>query len=51
LPDDLIAHAGLKDRVVYVGMGTKFQIWEPARFEEMRAARLKRALASLGGVV
>jgi MraZ protein len=51
MPDDLIAHAGLKDRVVFVGMGTKFQIWEPARFEEMRTARLKRALASLGGVV
>ncbi|MGA7712708.1 MAG: hypothetical protein WCA81_12455 [Rhizomicrobium sp.] len=50
LPDDLIAHAGLKDRVVYVGMGIKFQIWEPARFEEMRTARLERALASLGGV-
>jgi MraZ protein len=49
LPDDLIAHAGVKDRVVYVGMGTKFQIWEPDRFEEMRAARLKRALATLGG--
>ena len=49
LPDELIAHAGVKDRVVYVGMGTKFQIWEPARFEEVRAARLKRALASLGG--
>jgi MraZ protein len=49
LPDDLIAHAGVKDRVVYVGMGTKFQIWEPDRFEEMRTARLKRALASLSG--
>ncbi len=49
LPDELIAHAGVKDRVVYVGMGTKFQIWEPTRFEEMRAARLKRALASLTG--
>jgi transcriptional regulator MraZ len=49
LPDDLIAHAGLKDRVVYVGMGTKFQIWEPVRFETMRAERLKRALASLSG--
>lgn len=46
LPDELIAHAGLKDRVVFVGMGTKFQIWEPARFEEMRTARLKQALAA-----
>jgi len=46
LPDELIAHAGLKDRAVFVGMGTKFQIWEPERFEAMRAARLKQALAA-----
>lgn len=45
LPEDFIAHAGLKDRVTFIGMGTKFQIWEPERFAEMRAARLKRALA------
>ena len=49
LPVAFIAHAALKDSVVFVGMGTKFQIWEPVRFAEMRAARLKRALASLGG--
>jgi len=36
----------LKDGVVFVGMGTKFQIWEPARFEEVRKARLKEALAA-----
>ncbi|HEY0281725.1 MAG TPA: hypothetical protein VGC27_03765, partial [Rhizomicrobium sp.] len=46
LPEELIAHAGLKDGVVFVGMGTKFQIWEPARFAEVRAARLKEALAA-----
>ena len=51
LPEDLIAHAGLAERVVFVGMGTKFQIWDPARFETMRAERLKRALAVLGGAV
>ena len=45
LPEDLIAHAGLKDRVVFVGMGSKFQIWEPDRFDAMRAERLARALA------
>ena len=27
-------------------MGTKFQIWEPARFQEIRAERLKQALAA-----
>lgn len=46
LPGELIAHAGLNDGVVFVGMGTKFQIWEPAQFEEIRAARLKEALAA-----
>ena len=46
LPEELIAHAGLTDGVVFVGMGTKFQIWEPARFAEIRAARLKEALAA-----
>ncbi len=45
LPDELIAHAGLKDRVTFIGMGTKFQIWEPERFAVMRDERLKRALA------
>ena len=45
LPEDLIAHAGLKDRVTFIGMGQKFQIWEPERFAAMRAERLKRALA------
>jgi MraZ protein len=49
LPDDLIAHAGLKDRAVFVGMGSKFQIWEPGRFETVRAERLKQALAAFNG--
>jgi MraZ protein len=46
LPEELIAHAGLTDGVVFVGMGTKFQIWEPARFKEIRAERHKQALAA-----
>jgi len=44
LPDEMIAHAQLKERVTFVGMGTKFQIWNPEKFEMMRAERLKRAL-------
>src|ERR1700733_15381502 len=32
LPDDFIAHAGLKDKITFVGMGRKFQIWESDRF-------------------
>ena len=50
LPDDMIAHAGLKERVVFAGMGTKFRIWEPGRFEEMRGAALKRALEAFNKV-
>ena len=44
LPDEMIALAGLKDRVMFVGMSVKFQIWEPVRFQEMTAAVLKRAV-------
>ena len=37
LPEALRAHAGLSTSVTFVGLGTKFQIWEPVRFEERRA--------------
>jgi MraZ protein len=37
LPDALRAHAGLSTQVAFVGLGTKFQMWEPARFEARRA--------------
>jgi MraZ protein len=49
LPDDFIAHAGLKDRVTFVGMGRKFQIWDSERFAPVQAERLKRALAQRAG--
>jgi len=45
LPDDLIAHAGLKERVNFVGLGRKFQIWDAERFAAMRAEKLARARA------
>jgi len=47
LPDELIARAGFKDRVMFVGMGIKFRIWEPVRLEEMNAA-LERANSPAG---
>ena len=46
LTDEMIAHAGLKDRVTFVGMGRKFQIWDSERFAPVLAERLKRALAA-----
>ena len=36
LPESLRAHAGLTTQVTFVGLGDKFQMWEPARFAERR---------------
>lgn len=36
LPEGLRSHAGLDGKVAFVGLGDKFQMWEPARFEERR---------------
>ena len=36
LPEALRAHAGLSAQVTFVGLGDKFQIWQPERFTERR---------------
>ncbi len=36
LPEELRNHAGLKTHVTFVGLGDKFQIWEPHAFQERR---------------
>jgi MraZ protein len=36
LPEALRAHAGLSTSVAFVGLGDKFQMWEPGRFEQRR---------------
>jgi MraZ protein len=44
LSETLKAHAGIGDRVTFVGQGYKFQIWEPDRFiayREEAKARLR----------
>jgi MraZ protein len=43
LTDELKAHAGITDAVAFVGMGHKFQIWEPQRFR----AHLAKATATV----
>jgi MraZ protein len=32
LTESLKVHAGIRDAVTFVGLGHKFQIWEPERF-------------------
>lgn len=54
LPEALRAHAGIDSQVTFVGLGEKFQIWEPGRFLERRErARAKvqdhRKLLGSGG--
>jgi len=36
LPENLRAHAGLTTQVTFVGLGDKFQMWEPGRFADRR---------------
>lgn len=36
LPDDLSKHAGIDEMAAFVGMGRKFQVWEPAALEQRR---------------
>ena len=47
LPDALIAHAGLKDRVVFVGKVHKFQIWDAERFAGIEAEAVARVKAKM----
>ena len=42
LPDGLIAYAGLKDKVAFVGMSSKFQIWDAERQAAIEAESLVR---------
>ena len=43
LPEDLRAHAKLEGEVAFVGLGQKFQIWQPGAFEAFRAEARERA--------
>ncbi|WP_343562347.1 division/cell wall cluster transcriptional repressor MraZ [Kiloniella sp. b19] len=45
LPPDLLEHAGLTDRVAFVGMGDLFQIWHPDRLAEKKKEARERARA------
>ena len=51
LPEALRAHASIEDFVTFVGLGGKFQLWEPGRFAAHQAkarARVRDYLESFG---
>ena len=43
LPEGLRRHAGVEGQITFVGLGDKFQMWEPARFEARRAKAREQA--------
>lgn len=43
LPDWLKEHASIEGEVEFVGRGTMFELWNPARYKEHRAAVRERA--------
>ncbi len=46
LTETLKAHAGIIDAVTFVGLGHKFQIWEPGRFRAELAAATEQVRAA-----
>jgi MraZ protein len=45
LSDNLKRHAGITDTVAFVGLGHKFQIWEPGRFQNELAEATQKVRA------
>ena len=45
LPDAMIAHAGLKEKVAFLGLSQKFQIWDVERLAAVENERLARIRA------
>ena len=40
IPADMLAHAGITDRAVFVGRGNSFQIWNPDEFRAVQEKSL-----------
>jgi MraZ protein len=48
LPAPLLAHAGVEKELMFVGLGTKFQIWNPASYADFRSKARAMALQQRG---
>ena len=47
IPDAMIEHAGLKDKIVFVGKAQKFQIWDADAYAPIEAEALARVKAKM----
>ncbi|HEX2580376.1 MAG TPA: division/cell wall cluster transcriptional repressor MraZ [Dongiaceae bacterium] len=43
LPESLRQHAGIDEAVAFVGLGPRFEIWEPGRWEDHKKQARNRA--------
>tara|TARA_E500000331_G_C17058017_1_gene626932 strand:+ start:352 stop:816 length:465 start_codon:yes stop_codon:yes gene_type:complete len=43
LPNKLLSHAKIKDKMLFVGQGKTFQIWEPKIFEKFKMQARRKA--------
>lgn len=41
IPNDLLEHAGIKDKALFVGRGNSFQIWNPDEFRKVQEKSLE----------
>ena len=46
IPEDLLRHAGITDKAVFVGRGTSFQIWNPEAFKKEQEKSLNNLRAA-----
>jgi MraZ protein len=47
IPDAMIEHGGLRDKIVFVGKAQKFQIWDADRYAPIEAEALARVKARM----
>ena len=46
IPEDLLRHAGITDKAVFVGRGNSFQIWNPEAFKKAQEKSLNNLRAT-----
>ena len=43
IPDKFLTHSGIKEKVLFVGQGKTFQMWEPSEFKNFSKDARKKA--------
>ena len=43
IPDKFLTHSGIKEKVLFVGQGKTFQMWEPSEFKNFSQDARKKA--------